>query len=613
MTSKKIALTFFFIIALLIVLFLIPACDRITADTPMDLTAPSVTTDSTHEVTSRTLDESPEQDVNSQTDPVTSDEQTFLPDGETGSTNRDPLSALAVRITLDAAEGTLDEDIVKELVFNNSFVLPIPSREGYTFDGWYCDEKRITDEKGVSIIIWEYRDDKTLSAHWQPKKYRIEMNVNDSRAGSILGDGYYDCGSSVTISATKNIGYRWLGWYEAERKVSDNYSFTFDMPAKDVTYTAAFELCVDHAIGEKCVCIKCGVVEHSFPEDDCACTKCGTIEHIPDDRMEHWEMCVKCGFRRYDDEMYFGNYPGSRVTDIELTEALSVLAGKLPTENDNGGWTSYKYYLNQNNATDFMWYIDLSYEGEKYRGVYFTEYRQGSSRQEKYGYTPGDIYWFLFAPIRWRVLYEEGNEVLIYSMSIIDTQAYNDLNQDQIIDGQTIHVNNYAYSSIRNWLNDTFYNTAFSGWQKDAILLTTVDNSESSTHSPNDGVFFWDDGIEINTYVCEDTEDHIFLLSEQEVNTRTYGFSVGALIWAAERRMLGTDYALCQGLDQETNIQGSDYNGKTLGDHGDWWLRSPSGNYPNYAKIVNKYGNANEYRRAFELYGVVPALRVTLQ
>ena len=87
-------------------------------------------------------------------------------------------------------------------------------------------------------------------------------------------------------------------------------------------------------------------------------------------------------------------------------------------------------------------------------------------------------------------------------------------------------ANNYKYSKIRAWLNATFYETAFSELQREIILTTTVDNSVYST------------GYDTNPYVCEDTEDKIFLLSYREVTNSEYGFSS-----SSDREMQTSDYS----------------------------------------------------------------------
>ena len=83
--------------------------------------------------------------------------------------------------------------------------------------------------------------------------------------------------------------------------------------------------------------------------------------------------------------------------------------------------------------------------------------------------------------------------------------------------------------SLRKWLNEAFLMTAFSEEERDAIILTTVDNSKEQsgkTQSYSTG--------------CDNTEDKIFLLSGSEVE-ENLNFATGP----AARP---TDYAIAAGL-----------------------------------------------------------------
>ena len=157
-------------------------------------------------------------------------------------------------------------------------------------------------------------------------------------------------------------------------------------------------------------------------------------------------VCTRCGDRLYTrvdasggvdtsgDYIYFGTYPQTCVTDDETQSVLTALAGELPEEGDEskGGWTSYGYYI-KNSLSHYMWYIDLGYNGEKYRGVYFTKSRplwialdsnSGNSYQGENGYETSTVYWFKYDPIKWKIIREENGEALILCELIIDSQDY---------------------------------------------------------------------------------------------------------------------------------------------------------------------------------------------
>lgn len=68
-------------------------------------------------------------------------------------------------ITFDECGGTVDEHS-KQVTYNSAYgILPIPTREGHKFIGWYNeDDELITDES-----IMEYANDHILYAKWEVK------------------------------------------------------------------------------------------------------------------------------------------------------------------------------------------------------------------------------------------------------------------------------------------------------------------------------------------------------------------------------------------------------------------------------------------------------------
>ena len=307
--------------------------------------------------------------------------------------------------------------------------------------------------------------------------------------------------------------------------------------------------------------------------------------------------------------LIFGEYPQSEVTDARLISALNAKAGTLPTASDSRKWTSYGYYAN-GSVQDYMWYIDVTKNGERYRGVYFTSYRPKytradaqaeSSYQDDYGYMTGTVYWFRYDPLIWRILTESNDVATILCQSIIDSQTFYRNDQEvRTIDGQTVYPNNYEYSDIRAWLNDTFYETAFSGLQQAIIEITTVDNSLRSASYSNENMSSSGE----NRYICSNTRDKIFLLSQRESCLSSYGFRSYSYLDDTARQLKPTSYALAMGAFAESGEDG--YEGV-----GYWWLRSPYWVMQNCTRDVFSHGypGCSDYVHC-TFQGVVPALRI---
>ncbi|MBQ2714326.1 MAG: leucine-rich repeat protein, partial [Clostridia bacterium] len=70
-------------------------------------------------------------------------------------------------VTLNVNGGNALSQTTQKVTYNTEFTLLIPTSDGYEFVGWYCDDIRITDENGKSLIKWNYARDKELKAVWK--------------------------------------------------------------------------------------------------------------------------------------------------------------------------------------------------------------------------------------------------------------------------------------------------------------------------------------------------------------------------------------------------------------------------------------------------------------
>ena len=301
------------------------------------------------------------------------------------------------------------------------------------------------------------------------------------------------------------------------------------------------------------------------------------------------------------DIVEFGSYPQSRVMNSSLVSSLNSVSKK---------WVSYGYYSGTGACGtmaqgDWMKYADFTYNGTKYRAVTFSQYRPyrtyessstGNSNQDNNGYTPNNIYYFKYEPLKWRVL--DPSTGLVLCESIIDSQAYSNTaykygKEPYYSMGawwndaeHTHYANDYATSSIRAWLNDDFYNTAFSSSQKAGILTSELDNRAYSASR--------------SKYNSETTYDKVFLLSVNEMQNTAYGFSIDTASDPA-RQAKGTDYAKCQGLDVDSSSGCSNYRLRSAGDNSDCACHVYSGGGLNYSGWMVYFTD----------YGIRPALKIS--
>lgn len=109
---------------------------------------------------------------------------------------------------------------------------------GYYFVGWYDGATIVSNSASYSFTI---NSDTALVAHFeQVVQYQVSVSSADQSMGSVSGGGSFDAGSTVTVRATPNQGYTFVGWTENGNVVSTNASYTFELQG-DRTLVATFK------------------------------------------------------------------------------------------------------------------------------------------------------------------------------------------------------------------------------------------------------------------------------------------------------------------------------------------------------------------------------------
>lgn len=137
-------------------------------------------------------------------------------------------------ITWDANGGTPSPEAIFVLEGNMIGTLPQVTRVGWEFEGWFTSLTGQTQVTEQTLVT----GDMTLYAHWkkaEKTKYQIAFNSNGGaqkppvltrEAGSMYG----------TLPAVTRDGYKFLGWYDGSKKVSQT-----DLVTNNVTLTAKWE------------------------------------------------------------------------------------------------------------------------------------------------------------------------------------------------------------------------------------------------------------------------------------------------------------------------------------------------------------------------------------
>ena len=75
----------------------------------------------------------------------------------------------------------------------------------------------------------------------EPETYTLTLEANPTAGGTVTGSGDYAEGAEVEITAEANEGYKFINWTIDGEELSTDASFTYTIPANDVTLVANFE------------------------------------------------------------------------------------------------------------------------------------------------------------------------------------------------------------------------------------------------------------------------------------------------------------------------------------------------------------------------------------
>ncbi|MBO4539381.1 MAG: hypothetical protein J5781_03835 [Clostridia bacterium] len=293
------------------------------------------------------------------------------------------------------------------------------------------------------------------------------------------------------------------------------------------------------------------------------------------------ELNDRSGIFVCGDIMYFGTYPQSHVSDVEIIAVLD------------------EYFLDNASKTEYT-YMGITY-------VKADAAAQASSPMSFSDGTPlsktlnggKTVHYFRCDPIAW----VQGKNGVLVADRILDTSAYQ---ENYTVSGSVsyyeeqsgIYANNWSVSTVRRFLTETFYQRAFNEKQKALIATTENDNENSGYYKPANS----------RPWCTQDaTTDLIYLPSYADLYEKDA--EVDAPNASLTKKV--SDYALCTlGADNKLNATSR------------WYLRSPG----LYSGQICTIGSSGELAFDTPLYdektingetkkvgmGIVPALKLHL-
>ena len=197
-------------------------------------------------------------------------------------------------------------------------------------------------------------------------------------------------------------------------------------------------------------------------------------------------------------------------------------------------------------------------------------------------------------PIEWQVIGTRDGHTLLLSKYALESNKYN----------ETYMEIDWENCTLRSWLNNDFYNTAFSASDRKRIVTAHNENPDSydlyKQLDPSYGA------VGGNA-----TDDNVFLLSFEEVRDyldgRLYNYKIGAENYNQKLLCRPTAYVKAQGVETYSNSNNI-YPADTVGCCW-WWLRSP-GYAQDFAASVCDDGSISTRIVKYDADGVRPALLI---
>lgn len=122
-------------------------------------------------------------------------------------------------VTLKDGENIFDSVTV---VYGDPYKLPIPTKHGYTFVGWFDAPEngvQLTDGNGVSLNIWDEEGNKTLYARWSLNYYTIT----------------YDCDEYVDLDGLPTYYTVEDSSFDLPEQIREHYDFCWQIDGEIVT------------------------------------------------------------------------------------------------------------------------------------------------------------------------------------------------------------------------------------------------------------------------------------------------------------------------------------------------------------------------------------------
>ena len=136
----------------------------------------------------------------------------------------------------------------KKIAVGEDVTLTATVNDGYNFEGWFVDGVCVS--RGLTYTYTMERENVTVCAKYS--SYTVNTIAKEQDAYGKIQEGFaagnytsyvnkkVSCGQEVTLTATVNDGYNFVGWFVNGTCVSTELEYKFTMDKEDVTVTAMY-------------------------------------------------------------------------------------------------------------------------------------------------------------------------------------------------------------------------------------------------------------------------------------------------------------------------------------------------------------------------------------
>lgn len=110
---------------------------------------------------------------------------------------------------------------------------------GFYFQNWTQNGNILSTNPSFTFTM--PASNVSIQANFTPQSYQVTTQSVPAEGGLTSGSGVYEFGQNVSLNANAHTGYSFLNWTIDGEIVSTNPSYSFTMPAEDLSIWANFE------------------------------------------------------------------------------------------------------------------------------------------------------------------------------------------------------------------------------------------------------------------------------------------------------------------------------------------------------------------------------------